>query len=344
MPSLTHPTTEQRRSTLALTLQQRVPLPEQLQQVVTDTQLPYRMITGATDIMADGKFCEFVTVISAITGKNKAALKETFVSCLEKLGSMMEFPHGTFYQLTQLGKLRSRDDTACGRGVILTTAGKNQILGWENDPISVAWRHFLLAAYQAHAAENAQMRQYLNDRSQISRENVNEHRVAVRKLTEQGIARGSAIGKVRYGDRVLYKALAPGFNAANQAVCVVNGKALDKKNLKSVSNRSITSYLSQYGHAAHCFLRNKTRVMQGMHGQNYTACARAVAQQALANDTCRILDMNGVAVSDLQQACIIYSAMNDFALGQGVQPQPPALPAQYAHLALQPPAPAQAEV
>lgn len=314
--SLLTQTTRQRNDTLIEKLQQSVPLPHG---GIAGRDVYRHIVTNPDQATTNGKLIPFVKAYSKLTGKDYDSTMEEFVSRLEILGRT--HPNHTYFE----GKLRNIDGSPNGRGVDVTSEGKNQLLGWGGEAVNIAWRDFIFKAYRVLAQERANLQQYLYDRQVVANLGKLEHRFAVEDLTRMGCGPASAEGKVVNAHGALYKAMIPAqFSSATAAVCRAKGLASTPINKKKVRNQTVTANGTQSFHWERGRLINRTRLLMAMSREDYTKCAKSVAKQALDNEECLFRDMNGQPVDDDLQVKLLFDVKTDFAR-QPAAPSPLAI-------------------
>lgn len=275
-----------------------VPLPDILVDMVQDKDRVYdAVIKSPADVLQEGSLNHFVRIVCRFTGEYERVTRARFIDNLKILGTR-------YYR----GRLHAH-----GKGVIVTPEGKNQLLGWGDDPINIAWRDFLLHAYQAVNAIAVEVRQYLAELRQTREQSTLAFHQTVAQLEDTGLARGSAVATVRAADRTLYGPMNPGFASATAAVCFALGLELNSSNKAKIRKRTITKCGSQSFQWEHGRSRNRARIQQMLTGAPLHVCAEAVASWARDHGENIYRMPDGTPVAPEIQAKINYDVSYDCA-------------------------------
>lgn len=267
-------------------------------------------LSGAEDLTGEGSFVSFAQKNAVFSGRDINDVKEEFVTRLEILAQNNPDDSDKYFK----GKsLRRADGKASGHRIVLTALGKNQLLGWGDDAVSIAWRDFIFQAYQVAKSEMDEMKQYIKEKRQVREQNKKEFGSAKEYLIARGETEWSAEGKVRVADKQLYQPMTPGFSSAAEAICAVKGVQPTAQNKKSIIRKTIVANGTVSFQWEHGRLRNRSRVMAQTTGVDYYQAAKIVSAQAKQTGECLYRDQNNAPYNDLTQARINFSAEFDYA-------------------------------
>jgi hypothetical protein len=296
-------------------LKKDAPVPPELQQIIGgNIDNVYRTVLQNVDgiLPGDGETAPLIYVAQRFAffsvSQNVGQVMEDFVVTLEATGPFAADGR-QFYNLSPKGSLRSISGKAVGRGVKVTRAGVNQILGAGIDPINILWRDYLLRCHDVLQRLRRRMDEYIANVATTRKRSVGTNQQTVQVLVDRGVSVVSARSQAQCADRVLYKAVLPGFESAKAAVIDARPDEPNIGRRLTSGSETITSCGTAEFHVTHDFLRIQTdRLVRT--GMSLDAAAKAVEKMWYGKLNSVVgVDGNGnlVLADNQQQARICFN-------------------------------------